>query len=389
MRAALNALLLSAVLPFAAMAGSPAEAMADPAMQAAAEKCERLDADRQAAGDQVMDMLAKDLRQRSDADSLATLAIISRVSAFRASNRTLTPAQQDKLVEAAAEGGRAAFAALWPRRDALAWSQLYPLFEHHRRHLADADRQRWEAYLIQRGGRSMHAFALRIRALEESDPDEEEMNALLTEAARDAVPGEAIFYDTIRRMVPALLRIPLPAAARTIGEYCGQVGEGQDIREVSEEAFAVLTAAGFAMALIPVGGYPTAHCDGHVAVLEPARADACRRLARRLALEGRTLSSRGIASAYWQRLARGAAEQAEALAARRLVRWWTEEGVQHLGHDISEPRHWATQMETSARIILQPGSNELDAVRAALREHGLGEAPPEAWMPANPESLQP
>ena len=393
MRPVLNAVLWSAVFPFAALAEPPVKAVAEPGTRPLVEDCKRLDADRQRAGDAWMTLLTEDLRNRSDADSMATLAALEASSAARGAVRAgedgLSAEQREKMVEAAAEGGRAAFARLWPRRDALAWSQLYPLFEHHRHHLDVGDRQRWEAYLIQRAGRSMHAFALRVRALQESDAAPEVMDALLDQAAREGEPAEDIHYDAMRRFVPALSRVPVPAALRTLREPCDQLGEGLTHWELSESSFVTLTASTFAMSLIPLREYPSEQCNAQNAAPETQRADACRRIARMLALEGRTLLARGIGAGYWQRLARNPAEQAAALQAKRQARWWLEEGLAQLGYEPGQPRHWPARTEATTHIILEPGSSELEAARRALREAGLGDSPPEAWMPVNPASLQP
>lgn len=350
--------------------------------------CAQLDAGRHADRLAMLTQQYDDLATRTDADSLSTLALLQVLWATQATWTAkqgepghLADDERELLQRIGEDGGLASFNALWPRRDALAWSQLYPLFLHQRARLDADDRQRWHDYLVQRGGDSLHAYTLRLLALQD-DPahDPAEVDALLGEAAARARIGEETLYDLTRRGVPVLLRVPTPASLRRIDTRCDS---GDEDSEYSAEALAAAqaTTAQFLLSmqlhLTPLNPF----C-GRQLNPDPARATACRDLGRLLARGADTVAERMHGTRVWQRFAIDADDAAEAESRQRQLHWWLEQSFPAWLAAVGaiEPNRSVDDLQLQA--MLKPGATEIGTLRAVLSEAGYDEVPPQGWLPA-------
>ncbi len=342
------------------------------------------------ASEQWLAQVREDLRLRTDADSRAVSVVLERLAIIRKTARQAEEGVASKESEAAVEHqvdpALKAFQRLWRQRDSAPSSLLAPLYWTHRKQLDADSESRWRNYLIERGGSGFRAQAIRLMHLDEAGATEADLDAALEEVARRGEPDPEYAFEATRHIARAMLRVGVPHSVRAAALGCFE-GEPPGSKPVSEQAAAVAGAFGLQMALVERSIlYP--HCSREAEPMSRARRDACRVIARKMAQQGSNIHERSLGSAIWFRLADDPAELQRALSDRRQLLWQREIHVDALlSHD--SPERERASLERWAEHVMRPGSGEIDFLQRMLQAQGEALTPPDAWMPANLESLQP
>jgi hypothetical protein len=225
-------------------------------------------------------------------------------------------------------------------------------------------------------------WLIRLDALRAQDATEQDIDALLAQAATAVTGTEPWFHDSVRRLDAAFAEAPAPAELQAL-VWDSLGGPASDTADLPPDVPGLLASIGIAMALATPGFVELGRTCGEVATApdHAPRRRACLQLARALGTESPVMIDRMIGLGIWHRLARGRAEESVVIAAKRQYHWL------HQQYIASQDGRCASDWARLAAHIRNGNGDELDALRAALDEAGVSDRPPTGWLPSNPAVL--
>lgn len=234
-------------------------------------------------------------------------------------------------------------------------------------------------------------WLIQLDAMQRLDAELGEVDTLLSAMAEHLRGTSDWYLGTARNLDAAFATVPPPATEIPItwADALGRVGEeGQDAMlptaAMDLDTYRMMLAIGRSMALAHIG-YQTlvSACDVAIATAS-ARAQACQRIGRQLALHGGTLIDVSLGLALWHRQVDGSPGEHEVVAAKRAHYWQHEQMSALLGELADSPEG----LRRHAALIRASTADELQMFRDLMRERGMALTPPPEWMPANPAVLQ-
>lgn len=234
-------------------------------------------------------------------------------------------------------------------------------------------------------------WLLQLDGLQRLKAEPARIDALLLSMA-EKMRGTSDWYLGITRRLDAALATvapPSPEVPITWADVLGQGGVAGDggtplTASMDSDAYRMMLAIGRPMALALMGHQPLVEaCDQAIGAAS-ARALACERIGRQLALHAGTLMDASLGLAVWHRQVEGGPTEQEVVAAKRTLHWQHEQIASVLGEFADSPEG----LRRHVALIRAAKADELELFRDLLRERGIPLTPPPQWMPANPAVLQ-
>jgi len=236
-------------------------------------------------------------------------------------------------------------------------------------------------------------WLMQLAALQSLEAEPAEVDALLLATAASMHGTSPWYLSLVRRMDAALAGVPAPAAQSPItwsdvlqpDAKAREGGIALDQR-IPLDSLRLFRPLGLVMAVGIPGFQPMFQaCEQAVGTGSArARARACTRIGRQLALHGATSIDASVGLAIWHRQVEGSPAEADVVTAKRRHHWQTEQTLALM------VELWATPegLLQYAALIRSSTRDELDLFRDLMRERGIPLTPPPQWLPANPAVLQ-